>query len=89
MTLRIQGFALLATAFFATSAFAQTNFPEIEPNSAKSEATAVTGITAGDTITGTSTGTVTTLASTLLTTVDTYRVKTALLPTASTATASR
>jgi len=65
---------------FATSAFAQTSFPEVEPNSQKSEADPVVGITAGDSITGTTTGFSTTLGSTLVSTVDVFRVKTAPLP---------
>src|SRR5688572_1981102 len=74
------GLAVIAIASLATRSLAQTSFPEIEPNSVKAEATAVTGITAGDSITGTSTGTSVTVASTLVTTADVYRVRTAGLP---------
>ncbi|MDZ4771866.1 MAG: hypothetical protein SGI72_01895, partial [Planctomycetota bacterium] len=80
MKLRTHGLVALATAMLATSSFAQTSFPEVEPNSTKAEATAVTGIVAGDSITGTSTGIVTTVASTLVTTLDTYRIKNSALP---------
>jgi hypothetical protein len=71
---------ILVPLVLATSTFAQTNFPEIEPNSDKAAATPVFGIVAGDAITGTTTGAVTTTGSTLVTTVDTFRVKTAALP---------
>ena len=74
------GLSVIAVACLATASFAQTTFPEVEPNSVRTEATAVTGITAGDAITGTSTGTTVTAASTLLTTADMFRVKTAPLP---------
>src|SRR6188768_3323956 len=73
------GLAVIAIASLATQSLAQTSFPEVEPNSVKSEATTVAGITAGNSIIGTSTGTTTTAGSTLATTVDTYRVRTAPL----------
>ncbi len=44
MNLRFHGLAAFTALLFASSTFAQTNFPEIEPNSQKSEATAVNGI---------------------------------------------
>jgi subtilisin-like proprotein convertase family protein len=52
-------------AALSTSALAQTNFPEVEPNDTKAGANAVggaTGMVATDTITGTTTGTSTTVA---------------------------
>ncbi|MBL8860258.1 MAG: thrombospondin type 3 repeat-containing protein [Planctomycetes bacterium] len=69
-----------ALTLSTTLAQAQTNFPEIEPNSVKAEATAVVGIVSGDTITGTSTGTSVATASTLITTSDVFRVQTGALP---------
>jgi hypothetical protein len=66
--------------WLASGALAQTNFPEVEPNSLKSEATPILGIVAGDTITGLSTGSTVTLGLTTDVTVDTFRVKTAALP---------
>ncbi|MBL8857447.1 MAG: hypothetical protein JNL28_02945, partial [Planctomycetes bacterium] len=82
MKFRTYGFAAFATALLATSTFAQTNFPEVEPNGQKSEANAVgiVTMTAGDTITGVSTGTSTTLGLTTDATGDTFRVKTGALP---------
>jgi hypothetical protein len=74
------GVRTLAVAAIASTSFAQTSFPEVEPNSAKSEATAVVGIVAGDSITGTSTGTVTTAGDTTSASVDMYRVQTAAAP---------
>ena len=61
-------------------ALAQTNFPEVEPNGVRTEATLVNGIAAGDTITGASTGTLVVTNSTAANTVDMFRVKTAPLP---------
>ncbi|MBL8859715.1 MAG: hypothetical protein JNL28_14510 [Planctomycetes bacterium] len=80
MNFRSTGILSIATALLATSAWAQTNFPETEPNAQKSEANAVVGIVAGDTITGVSTGLTTTLGSTLATTADMFRVRTAAAP---------
>ncbi|MBL8858685.1 MAG: hypothetical protein JNL28_09285 [Planctomycetes bacterium] len=70
----------LSILFLASLASAQTNFPEVEPNSNKSEATSVGVMTAGDTITGITTGSLTTAGSTLATTGDNFRVRTAALP---------
>ncbi|MBL8857448.1 MAG: hypothetical protein JNL28_02950 [Planctomycetes bacterium] len=81
MIFRTLGTAALAT-LLASSAFAQTNFPEVEPNGQKSEADAVgiVTMTAGDTITGVSTGTSTTLGLTTDASSDTFRIKTTALP---------
>ena len=45
-----------ASLLLASSLFAQTSFPEIEPNGLKSQATLVNGMVSGDSITGTTTG---------------------------------
>jgi hypothetical protein len=73
-------FTFLTALALATSAVAQTAFPEIEPNGDKTLATTVDGIVAGDFITGTSTGTNTTSGSTIAASVDVFRVRTAPLP---------
>ncbi|MBL8857722.1 MAG: hypothetical protein JNL28_04335 [Planctomycetes bacterium] len=64
----------------STGTFAQTNFPEIEPNSTKSQATLVAGMVGNDTITGLSTGTTATSGLTTDVTVDVFRVRTGALP---------
>ncbi|MBL8859714.1 MAG: hypothetical protein JNL28_14505 [Planctomycetes bacterium] len=79
MVIRKGATAILIATWIATNTSAQTNFPEVEPNSQKVEATPVIGLTAGDTITGVSTGTTTTLATSTATTVDVFRVRTAPL----------
>ena len=77
MTTRTKIRTLTAAAMLAAplSAFAQTNFVEAEPNSAKTVANAFT-MAPGDTITGTSTGSTSSTTSTLTTTADYYRIKT-------------
>jgi hypothetical protein len=72
--------AVGALTTLAGTASAQTSFPEVEPNSVKTEATPVVGIVSGDSITGTTTGTVGTVGLTTLPSVDTFRVKTSALP---------
>jgi len=72
--------ALGVVAIAATTARAQTNFPETEPNSAKIESNVVGCMVPGDTITGTSTGGVTVAGNTALDTTDYFRVKTCSLP---------
>ncbi len=59
---------------------AQTNFPEIEPNAVRTEATLVNGMVANDTISGVTTGTTVTTNTTTSATVDVFRVKTGPLP---------
>ena len=69
---------ILTTCGVATSSVsAQTNFPEIEPNETKAQATLVNNMVAGDTITGNSTGAT---AAAGPTSQDTFRVKTGPLP---------
>jgi len=63
----------------SSSALAQTTFPEIEPNGQKTQASVVTGMLVGDSLTGTTTGAVTALNDSALNTVDVFRVKTGLL----------
>ena len=74
--------AAITMSVLASGAYAQTSFPEVEPNTNKAEADVNGTITlvAGDSITGTTTGTITTAASTLLTSVDQFRIKTGALP---------
>ena len=74
---RIHGLGVAVSALLASSAFAQTTFTEVEPNTNKTEATLANGMIAGDSLTGTTTGVVTTALSTLGTSVDYFRVKTA------------
>lgn len=68
---------LAALAFLAHSAplIAQTNFPEVEPNSGKSQATIASPVAANDTLSGSTTGTVTTLGDPNVTTVDYFDVQ--------------
>ena len=75
---RISAF-LSVLALAATSARAQTNQNEVEPNSNKAEATVVACLAAGDTLTGTTTGNVATAGSTLSTSTDYWRVSTCAL----------
>ncbi len=78
---KTHGFALLAVLCLAeATASAQTNFPEVEPNSTKAEATPVACMRAGDFLTGTTTGTSLTTGSTLVSTADTFRIQTCALP---------
>ncbi len=61
----------------AAGAYAQSAFPEVEPNESKTQATLVTGMVAGDTIAGNTTGA---LATAGPDSQDTFRVKTGALP---------
>jgi hypothetical protein len=72
--------SLAVSVLLAATSLAQTNFPEVEPNSVKAEATAVLNIVPGDTLSGTTTGIGAVAGDTALTTGDTFRVKTAPLP---------
>jgi hypothetical protein len=73
--------ASISLVLACSSAFAQTNHLEIEPNSNKAEATVPTAcLTAGDTLTGMTTGATVTAGSTLPTSVDYWRVQTCALP---------
>jgi len=82
MQLRNIQLAAITMSVLASGAFAQTSFPEIEPNSNKANATAAGTFTlaSGDSITGTTTGTTVTAGSTVIASVDTFRVRTATLP---------
>lgn len=71
--------ALFAVGMYAGTVQAQSTFPEAEPNSVKTEATAVTFGTVGDSLIGNSQGTSATAGSGLATTVDMFRLT---LPTA-------
>jgi hypothetical protein len=73
-------FALVAALCLATTSFAQTTNPEVEPNETKAQATTngTITITAGDSLTGTTTGTSTTVAGGA--SADTFRLRTATLP---------
>lgn len=64
----------------ASTASAQTSFPEIEPNGPKSEATPATCMDGVDTLDGTTTGSSTSSNNTSLTSADTFRVQTCALP---------
>ncbi len=68
---------IVAAAGSACSVFAQTGFPELEPNETKAQATPVVGIVAGDAITGNTIGALATPGPDSL---DTFRIKTAALP---------
>jgi hypothetical protein len=70
----------LSPLLFAASALAQTSFPEIEPNGPKSQATAVNGMIAGDSVTGTTTGSSIAINDLGLATADTFHIKTGPLP---------
>ena len=82
MNLRNIHVAAITLSVLAGGAWAQTSFPEIEPNTNKAEADAagVFTLAANDSITGTTTGTVVTALSTDLTSADQFRIKTTALP---------
>ncbi|MBL8859713.1 MAG: hypothetical protein JNL28_14500 [Planctomycetes bacterium] len=80
MSSRLTWTAAFAASLLSSSAFAQTNFPEVEPNGQKSQATPVVGMVAGDTISGVSTGTTTVLGDTAINSADVFRVRTGALP---------
>jgi hypothetical protein len=63
-----------STALVAAVARAQSSFPEIEPNSAKSEATPANCMQPGDFLSGTTIGTDSTPGSGIVTTVDTFLI---------------
>ncbi|MBL9030086.1 MAG: hypothetical protein JNM80_00085, partial [Phycisphaerae bacterium] len=70
--------ALAMSAGLATSALARPNFPEVEPNETKGQATMVVGMAPGDTLSGNSTGTSTTVAGAA--SADTFLIKVAPAP---------
>lgn len=73
--------ALVALACFASrTARAQTAFVEIEPNSERAEATLVTCLAPGDTLTGTTTGTSVTAGDASLASADVFRIQTCAQP---------
>jgi len=65
---------------FAQAAFAQTAFNELEPNSLRTEATVVSCLAPGDTLSGSTTGTLTGPGDVTLPSADVFRVQTCALP---------
>jgi hypothetical protein len=80
MNTRLHLLSAITAAGLAGGAFAQTSFPELEPNGTKAEATPAVGLVAGDTLDGTTTGTSATAGNSAVTSADTFRVKLAALP---------
>ncbi len=70
------GLVSTALTLLTSTAFA-TDFPEVEPNGTKAEATPVAGLVAGDTISGVCQGTSTTAANVAVTSADTFDLSTA------------
>lgn len=71
---------VLVVAWASAPLIAQTPFPEIEPNSRKFEATPADCLVPGDFLTGVTTGALLDTGDPSLASVDTFRVRTCLLP---------